>query len=188
MEQPSKTTIDRFEGCSIAAEREGSMSREFMKSPPQFKVSAPPIDAEEAQISVNNVCAYLLDISLDDMRTALQTRGHASGLSRLKGPLQMEVHMIQKPLNLGVIIGSHLSSHLVRLRPADFDRSDPEQDALYQKCIGILEILSTARVGKTYKRIAVSALKFRFNESESERLAWVKLLRRWNRKKSAPPT
>jgi len=159
---------------------------EFMNSRPQFSVTVVPVAPEDVRISLNNLCMYLRDINLEDMRKALETSGNTPYLGNLRGPFQMEVHLIPRPLNLGIIFRSRFESILVRISPDDFDQSIEEQRVLYGKCICILEILSAAPVRETKKQIIVSRLIFGFNKSEAERKAWGKILKRWKGKQQLP--
>jgi hypothetical protein len=161
---------------------------EFMKSPPRFSSTVLPIPPKEVELSIAYLCMQLTDLNLEEMRRVLDSKGYARHLRNLRGPAQMEIHQIQEPLDLGIVVLSRFESLLVRLRPEDFDQALDEQRLLYQKCVGILEILSSAPVGRTVKKLAVSILKFRINESELEQQRWGKVLERWKRNQQLPPS
>ena len=94
----------------------------------------------------------------------------------------MEVALMTGPIDLGIIVGGHSRLNIVRISPKSFDRTVPQQELVYRKCVGMLEIFSTAPVGKTAHRIAVGPLVFGYNATEADRQSWVRILRRWEAK------
>jgi hypothetical protein len=158
------------------------MPERSFESPPALAVTAAPIEADDERITVPYLCKELLEIDLDQMRRLMNTRRRIAG-SRLRGPVQLEVLMMTRPLDLGFIVGGHCSRLAVRIAPEEFDQAISDHRSLYAQCMGILEILSTAPVGVTGRKMSVHILKLRYNESEEEKRNWAVILQRWKEKK-----
>jgi hypothetical protein len=146
---------------------------------PSFGVTVPPVTSERAFTSIYVICLFLVRLDLDLMRTALSKKGYARGISRRRGPCQMDVIMMTDPLDFGIFIGFHNGANIVRISPEAFNRTNEQQELIYQKCVGMLEIFSTAPIGTHAKPIAVDQLHFRLNKTEAERKQWEELLLRW---------
>jgi len=97
----------------------------------------------------------------------------------LGDPRGMDVVMMTDPLDFGIFVGFHGGANIVRISPESFDRKNGQQELIYQKCVGILEVFSTAPIGTHAKPIAVDELHFRLNKTEAERELWGEILRRW---------
>jgi hypothetical protein len=146
---------------------------------PPFAVTAAPVTPDRLFSSINVICDFLFRLDLAVMRMALAKKGYARGISWRRGAVQMDVVMMTDPLDFGIFVGFHGGANIVRISPGSFDRTNEQQELIYQKCVGMLEIFSTAPIGTHAKPIAVDQLHFRLNKTEAERKHWEEILLRW---------
>jgi hypothetical protein len=111
---------------------------------PPFAVTAAPVTPDRLFSSINVICDFLFRLDLDVMRMALSKKGYARGISWRRGAVQMDVVMMTDPLDFGIFVGFHGGANIVRISPESFDLKNEQQELIYQKCVGMLEIFSTA--------------------------------------------
>jgi hypothetical protein len=114
---------------------------------PNFAVSAITTEEELADAGRRTVIEYLQSVSLDELRKAVHRGFGASsnGDNHVQGEVRLDE---ETPQNLLFIISyaDGVAGMVVTITPEQFDRSDEEQEALYQKCLGILRIHAEAPI------------------------------------------
>ncbi len=163
-----------------------------MSSPdsPQFEVSLVPLTADDVAKVTEWICEDLESIHIDDVRYTMmhasrprpadqKSAGHHRGT--MAGP-HFEPHVTVDSTALVFHYYWNYASLAVQILPDHFDRTDPRQDALFEKCIGIIEVLRDGPIKpnrKDYDWLSIRNFRFRRNKSEEEARAWARLVDAW---------
>jgi hypothetical protein len=160
-------------------------------------VTVIPIPPDEITKLVGWLCHELERLPLDDVRYTMMNgkRPPAAQQQRYDkscedphpqhcmGHTRIQPEIMTEPFGLGFIYQVPRGSLAIRMAPEHFDRADRRQDALFKKCIAIMEILRDGPIKPKRRDIDwlnIGSFHFRRNKSEEEATPWNLLVEAWN--------
>jgi hypothetical protein len=149
---------------------------------PNFDVSAITTEEELAITGKRTLIEEITEVSLDDIRKAVHEGvGHSAQRDKhFTGVVRLDE---ETPQNLFVIINylSGVAGMVITITPDQFDRSDPEQEELYQKFLGIVRIHAEAPVNTRRERdtVDVGTFEYACYLDQEEVDQWTAVLERW---------
>lgn len=164
------------EGCLNPAQK-----RSNTLDHPSFKLSALPSYREMFDLAVPALCNNLADLNLDGLRQAMM--GKTQHVETYIAGVSFDLFMMEDPLDLGFLVGfdCHIAV-FVRIRPEHFDRSKPRQEALFQKCLNILNVLCDGPFNTDQVGDFADGFSMGVGHGESQVRYWKRIRARWMKK------
>lgn len=156
-----------------------------MKNTPQFGVHVPEY-LELDFYGRQRLCEVLPELDLEEFRRKLGLSKNfaradsADTARRIPGP---PWHILiatanDPPLTFHVYLGQHISV-LVSVTPQDFDRTDPEHETLFRKCLDLLDIISEVEAQGLKVDVRVGDFTFEFPVVVGEMVSFQEIRSRW---------